>query len=163
MTRPTRQPARATVAALLGVLAGIGSLVAMVAQHGSVLVHQCVADGTAGALGLRLALVRQDATCPSQLALGGDARQVFGVVVLIAVPVLAWHVAGLAASLGLLAHVRAGVRTVAQVLAGLVARPEAVAVVVPSVRCAPAPVVPVLVDSPVLAVPLLRGPPLATC
>lgn len=152
----------ATAPAVFGALAVLGAGVAVLSRSSSVLVHQCVADGTAGAIGLRLALLRHDPACPSELAVGGDTRQVIGVVVLVAAPVLALHLAGLLAGLGLLARANAGLRAVAAVLAGLVARPEAAQVPGPS-GALPAPVA--VLGGPrtaaLLGAPLRRGPPLA--
>lgn len=148
--------------AVLGALAGAVAAVGTVSRHAEVLVHQCVADGTAGAIGLRLALLHHDPACPSgELAVGGQTRQVIGVVVLVALPVLAAHLVGLLAGAGLLARVRAGLRTVRGVLAGLVGAPEPAFVPVSVVRRVPVEVVRSRHTDPVLAVPALRGPPVA--
>lgn len=118
MTRRVPVRAAALVAAALTVLGAAAVGLGALGRHGALLVHQCVADGTAGAIGLRLALLRQDAACPSGLAVGPDGRQAIGVVVLVAVPVLVAHVVGLLAGAGLLARARAGVLRALAVLAG---------------------------------------------
>lgn len=147
--------------ALLAALAAVTSASSSLARAGAVLVHQCVADGTAGAIGLRLALLRQDAACPGQLALGGEPGRVVGVVVLVAVPVLLGHLVGVLAGLGILARVRTGVRTVARVLGGLLRRPEPVAVHVAARPLAPVVRREATPRGPALTVRPLRGPPLA--
>ena len=113
-TRTVPTPLVAASAVLTVLAAGVVAL----SRFGTVLVHQCVAaEGAAGALGLRLALLRQEAACPSgSLAVGGDSRQVIGVLVMVALPVLVAHLVAGAAALGLLARVRSGVRTVVQAL-----------------------------------------------
>lgn len=78
------------VAVVLALLAGVAAL----AAHAPVLVHRCLpADGLTGAAGIRLALLRPDADCPSgTLAVGGEPGQVLGLLVLVAVPVVVAHV-----------------------------------------------------------------------
>lgn len=147
-------------AAVLGAFAALLAGVAAFSRHAEVLVHQCVADGTAGAIGLRLALLRQDAACPSgQLAIGGEPRQVVGVVVLIALPVLALHLAGMLAGAGLLVRVRAGLRACGHLLAGLIHVPVTVHVPAHAVRWVPVEAPRRRQDDPALAVAALRGPP----
>lgn len=100
-----RGPAR-----VLGALAGVSGLAALLAlvlivrQHAAVIVHQCLpGDGVAGWLGVRLALLRADAACPEgALALGADGRDVVGVTVMVALPVLLLHLAGAGLGLSLL-------------------------------------------------------------
>jgi hypothetical protein len=149
------------VVALLAALVAFVGASSALARTGALLVHQCVADGTAGAIGLRLALLRQDAACPGQLAIGGEPREVIGVVVLVAVPVLLAHLVGVLAGLGMLARVRAGVRTVARVLSGLLRRPEPVALHVAARQLAPVARREAAPRGPALTVRPLRGPPLA--
>lgn len=119
---PVRAPAlvAAVLTLVVAAAAGLGAL----GRHGALLVQQCVSDGTAGAIGLRLALVRGDSSCPGGLALGGDGRQVIGVVVLVAVPVLLAHVVGALAGAGLLARARAGVGRALGVLTRWFVLPE---------------------------------------
>lgn len=152
----------APLVAASAVLAVLAAGVVALSRFGTVLVHQCVAaEGTVGALGLRLALLRQDAACPSgSLAVGGDSRQVIGVLVLVALPVLVAHLVAAAAALGLLARVRSGVRTAVRALTGLVLRPEPVRPV-PARPSRPvlARLVVVPADGPTLGSPLRRGPP----
>jgi hypothetical protein len=150
------------VVASLGVLAlATGGLAALV-RLGSLAVHQCTADGAAGAIGLRLALLRHDPMCPSgTLAVGGDRQHVIGVLVLVALPVLLAHLAGAAAAVGVLARIRSGLRAVARVLAGLVARPEpTTAVVRREAGPVPALALAAPLDGPPVGMPLRRGPPL---
>ncbi|NTW40832.1 MAG: hypothetical protein HGA44_13280 [Cellulomonadaceae bacterium] len=152
----------ALVAGVVAVIGGAGAAAAL-ARHGALLVHQCLpGDGTAGFLGLRLALLRVDSACPgATLAVGGDTRQVAGVVVLVALPVLLVHLVALAAGVGVLARLRQLVRSVATVLRGAVrTRPAAALVMVRRVRAAvesahPTPRGRVSVESP-----WRRGPPL---
>ncbi len=149
-------------AVLLGVLASVVAGLAVLTRDAEVLVHRCVADGTAGTIGLRLALLHHDPACPSgELAVGGQTRQVIGVVVLVALPVLAAHLGGLLAGAGLVARVRAGLRTVRGVLAGLVRPPRPARVPVRGARRVPVEVVRSRHTDPVLATPALRGPPVA--
>lgn len=160
MTRSRTVPAPLVAAS--AVLAVLAAGVVALSRFGTVLVHQCVAaEGAAGTLGLRLALLRQDATCPSgSLAVGGDSRQVIGVLVMVALPVLVAHLVAAAAALGLLARVRSGVRTAVRALAGLVRRPEPVRPVpARSSRPVLARLVVVPADGPTLGSPLRRGPP----
>ena len=80
-------------------VAGVLTLV----RHGTVLVHQCVpVNAVNGWLGIQFALLRPDSECPSgALALGGDARQAVGVMVVVALPVLTAHLVGAGGLLGL--------------------------------------------------------------
>ena len=163
----TARAGRAAPAVLpvLGVLGAVGLAVgalSVLAQRGALLVHQCVGDGAAGWLGLRLALLRQDVACPSgTLAVGPDGRQALAVVVMVALPVLWVHLLATAIGLALARHVR----HVVGVALGLVVRPfrdrpTPVRLVLRGVRrlvasCA------VRAPGPVdVAVPLRRGPPL---
>lgn len=160
----TARPRRAAPAVLpvLGALGLVVGAVALLAQRGGLLVHQCVGDGAAGWLGLRLALLRQDATCPSgTLAVGPDGRQALAVVVMVAVPVLLAHLVAAALGFGLARQVRLVVGVALRLLGRpFRARPAPVLVVLRDVRrfvvsCAVRPPGPVDV-----AAPLRRGPPL---
>lgn len=149
----------APVALVLMTLAGAAT---MLSRQGALLVHQCVpGDGAAGWLGLRLALLRADVACPTgSLAVGGDGHQVMGVVVLVAVPALVAHLAGLGLGLGLLARLGALVRSAAAVLAAvLLALPRGLRVGVPRPRAPLASARPLIVGRLALAVPWRRGPP----
>lgn len=108
-----------SAARLLTLTAAVGVLVAVLARNGSILVQQCVpAEGTAGWLGLRLALLRVDAVCPTgELAVGGEGRQVLSVVIMVAVPLLLGHLVGLALSLGLLARLGGLLRALGAIVA----------------------------------------------
>src|SRR5665647_1655124 len=58
------------------------------AQQGTLTVQQCVSGAGLGRVGLGLALLRVDEACPD------GQRQVIGVVVVVAMPVLVAHLAG---------------------------------------------------------------------
>jgi hypothetical protein len=111
-----RVPVRA-LAAWLALVAGVAAL----AAHAPVLVHRCLpADGVTGALGLRLALLRPEADCPSgTLAVGGETGQVMGLLVLVAVPVVVAHALSLLAAACVVAGAGLLVRAVTR-LAGTV-------------------------------------------
>lgn len=147
----------ALAAALVAVL---GSL-AVAAWRAPVLVHQCVAgDGLAGSLGLRLALLRADATCPTGVAVGADGAQAAGVVVMVAAPVLLLHVTLAGTGAGLMALAAALVRALGRVL-GRIAPVVPARVRLPLLARAPRAAAH---ESPVLASWLLptvglRGPP----
>ena len=98
-------PVLAPLVALLAVTSGVVAL----GRTGSLLVHHCVpGDGVDGWLGLRLALLRADSACPTEsLAVGGDGRHVLGVAVVVALPVLLGHLAGVGLGLGALGALRA--------------------------------------------------------
>lgn len=119
--RPAPWGAVALAATVVGVLAALPGLLV---RHGSVVLHQCVpAEGTAGWLGLRLALLRAEPDCPSgTLAVGGEPRQVLGVVVMVALPLLAAHLVAAAVGIGLAARLHRVVRSAAALLAGVVRR-----------------------------------------
>ena len=123
-------------AALGGVLAAFAVLV----RGGAVMVHQCVAaDGAAGWLGLRLALLRVDGDCPTgALAIGGDGRQVMGVVAMVALPVLLAHLGGLGVGVALLALLARVLRGAADALRHVGPRVLAPAPVPATPRSAPA-------------------------
>ncbi|EYR62114.1 hypothetical protein N866_11655 [Actinotalea ferrariae CF5-4] len=154
---PARLSAR-VAAAWLALLAGVTALGA----HAPVLVHRCLpADGLTGGLGIRLALLRPDADCPSgTLAVGGEPGQVMGLLVLVAVPVVVAHLLSLLAAAAVVAGAGVLVRAVGAVLGAVLptlpGRPRAVvdrphAVVATVVR---------EVVRPVLdAAALRRGPP----
>lgn len=103
----------------IGVLSAAG-VTSQLGRLGGLVVHQCVADGGFGWLGLRLALLRADAICPDgTLAVGGAQRQVLAVVVGVAVPVLVGHIVGACVGVGVLAHLRRLTRAALAVLAGI--------------------------------------------
>ncbi|MCU1432712.1 MAG: hypothetical protein JWP95_1817 [Actinotalea sp.] len=158
-----RDRRRGLLAARGAVLAGLlVAAVGLVVRQGSLLVHSCVpGDGATGWLGLRLALLRADVECPAgTLAVGGDRGQVMGVVVMVALPVLVSHLAGLGIGLGLLAQLTGVLRAAREVLAsvlphlprgaGLPAAPVTVPLTAPSI------LVPVV---RALEAPWRRGPP----
>ena len=124
MARPRQRRPGLTLAPVALALATLVAGAAMLSRQGALTVHQCVpGDGTAGWLGLRLALLRADVACPTgSLAVGGDSRQIMGVVVTVALPVLLAHLAGVGLGLGLLARVRTIVRSAAGVLAAVLPR-----------------------------------------
>ena len=107
-------------AALLVLSWAVSSWIALV-RTGSLLVQQCLpVDGTAGWLGVRLSVLRVDAACPTgELAVGGDARQVLGILVVVAVPVLVAHLATVVLGVGVLTRVRALARCALVVLASV--------------------------------------------
>lgn len=111
-----RLPVRA-LAAWLALAAGVVAL----AAHAPVLVHRCLpADGLTGGLGVRLALLRADADCPSgTLALGGEPERVMSLLVVVAVPVVLAHALSLLAAACVVAGARLLVRAVGRV-AGVV-------------------------------------------
>jgi hypothetical protein len=114
-----RLPARVLVA-WVALAAGVVTL----AAHAPVLVHRCLpSDGLTGSLGVRLALLRPDADCPSgTLALGGEPGQVMGLLVLVAVPVVVAHVLALLATACVVAGAGLLVRAVGRL--GRLVRPE---------------------------------------
>lgn len=97
-------------------LAMLAPLLAWLTRDGAVLVDRCVADGAAGQLGLRMALVRTEVDCPSGLALGAEGRTVTAIALMVAVPVLLAHVVGACAGLGVAAVVGSALAAVARVL-----------------------------------------------
>lgn len=133
------------------------------AQQGTLSVQQCVSGAGLGRFGLGLALLRVDEACPDgTLAVGGGQRQVIGVVVVVAMPVLVAHLAGATLGLGALARLRRLHRLLRAIVAGLgarVRRPAAPPPLPAQVRVA----VDIPVDPPtsraVLGVPWWRGPP----
>lgn len=128
MSSPERRP----WLLLAPALAGVGAAAWLLAHLGGLLVHRCVDVGAAGWVGLRLALLRSDLTCPSgTLAVGGETGQVVGVVVMVALPLLLAHVLGASIGVGAFAQVRRAVTT-------------ALAVVVRRVRRVLAPAAPVV-------------------
>ncbi len=166
--------ARARLAAIRRVLArdistvalatiGVGALL-QVLLGGRVLLHACTtADGPLAMLGVRLALLQGGADCPDGTLAMGPADPRGAVLVLsLAVPVLAAHVALGACGLGLTAIMVRVAGAAAQVLAGALHRlPSAMASIVPR-RPAPAagPGPAARLRSVRLASPLRRGPPL---
>lgn len=154
--------ARRAGTSTLPVLALLAALVAAASHlmaQGALAVHSCVPGTGAGALGLRLALLRADAACPSgTLAVGGDQRQVIGVVVVVALPALAAHLVGAMLGLGIAARLHGVLSAAVAALGRRLRAPEPRGV----------PVRPHLpVDATVLrprhacavAMPLRRGPP----
>lgn len=157
-----RKATRATALVLAPVallLLAVAAIVAPLAERASVTVEQCVSGTGLARLGVGLALLRADDACPhGTLALGGDQRQVMGVVVMVALPVLAGHLVAAVAGIGVLARLHRLVRTVLGMLIP--------ALRAPAVARVPEPVgltVEVPVDRPVsrviLGVPARRGPP----
>lgn len=130
------------------------------AEQGTLTVQQCVSGAGPGRFGLGLALLRVDEACPDgTLAVGGGQRQVIGVVVVVAMPVLVAHLAGATLGLGALARLHRLLRAVVAVLGAMVRRHVAPPPLPAEVRAA----VDVPVDPPtsraVLGVPWWRGPP----
>ncbi|MBC7289879.1 MAG: hypothetical protein H5T83_00910 [Actinotalea sp.] len=145
--------------AWLALVAGVAALVA----HAPVLVQRCLAaDGLTGTVGVRLALLRPDADCPSgTLALGGEPGQVMGVLVLVAVPVVLAHVLTALAAACVLAGAGVLVRAVGALVGAVVPTlPGVPRLVVDRLRAVvadvAAPVVRAVRDASVLR----RGPPL---
>ena len=130
------------------------------AQQGTLTVQQCVSGAGLGRIGLGLALLRVDEACPDgTLAVGGGQRQVIGVVVVVAMPVLVAQLAGATLGLGALARLHRLLRAVVVGLGTRVRRPAAPPPLAAQVRVA----VDIPVDLPtsraVLGVPWWRGPP----
>lgn len=145
------------LAMMLGFLAIAAAGAASLMRNAAV---QCVTDGTAGSIGLRLALLHEDRRClAGDLAVGGAAGDVMGVVVLIALPLLVAHLCGAAAGTGLLVQARTVLRGVLGALSSLVHRPEPVRVPATGARWVPVDVVRARRDDPALAILELRGPP----
>ena len=157
-----RSPERRPWLLLAPALAGAGAAAWLLVHLGGVLVHQCVDLGAAGWVGLRLALLRSDLTGPSgTLAVGGEAGQVVGVVVVVALPLLVVHTLAAIAGLGALTGLR---RAFGAALTVLVRRPRRVlAPVAPVVGPRPEEPVDVPSWSVVTAAadgtPWRRGPP----
>lgn len=155
-------PSVLTAVGVLGALGLVAGAVLVLAQRGALLVHQCVGDGAAGWLGLRLALLRHDSACPSgTLAVGPDGRQALAVVIMVAVPVLLTHALAAAAGLGVARHVGQVVAIALRLLRRpFRARPVPATAVVRLVRRAAVSLA-VRAPGPVdVAVPRRRGPPL---
>jgi hypothetical protein len=144
-------PALAAVAVFVGLM--------RLADQTAVTVHQCVSVAGLGRLGLGLALLRVDDSCPAgSLAVGGDQRQVLGVVVLVALPSLASHLMAAGAGLGVLARTCHAVRAVLRTLVPTVRAPGG-----PSRIDVPSIAIDVPRPTPrsraVVGVPWWRGPP----
>lgn len=133
------------------------ALLAQLGDRASVTVQQCVSAGSFARLGVGLALLHSEPTCPHGVAVGPDQGQVIGIVVMIALPVLLAHLVGVAAGVGITARLHRVVRAF-------------LAMVVPSLRAAaPLPSAPVArpvevpvarpVTAEVVGGPLRRGPP----
>jgi hypothetical protein len=119
MARPLRPLSWRVLVPVVGVLSAVG-VTNQLGRLGGLVVHQCVADGGFGWLGLRLALLRADAICPNgSLAVGGDQRQVLAVVIGVAGPVLLGHLVAACVGVGGLAHLRRLARGVLAVLTGV--------------------------------------------
>lgn len=90
-------------------LAGVAVLPLLAALvAGTVQVTRCVAvpEGVAQ-LGIRLALLRHSADCPSTgVALGGEQEQVLGVALVLTLPMLLLHLAAVAGGWGALGALR---------------------------------------------------------
>ncbi|MGV8977925.1 MAG: hypothetical protein ACOH17_07760 [Cellulomonas sp.] len=119
-------------AGLVAASAAAIAVLSALALPGRFALHQCVsAGGELGALGLRLALLRNAADCPDgTVAFTPLARG--GVVVLlsVAVPVLLFHLAVGAGGLGIGAVLVRALRSAAAVLAAVLPRVPRSAVVV---------------------------------
>lgn len=130
---------------------------------GLVQVTRCVAlpDGVAH-LGIRLALLRTTADCPTTgLALGGEQEQVLGVALVLTLPMLLLHVVAVSGGWGALRALRQSLARVARLTPWQMLPHDSDAPV--AVRLLPArSAVAVLHGSVHLRVPLLRGPPAAT-
>lgn len=140
-------------------LLAIAALVGQLADRATVSVLQCVPGGGLGRLGVGLALLRADERCPQgELALGGDQRQVMGVVVVVALPALVAHLAGALAGAGALARLQRLLRAVLAMLVPALRAPVVVAPTEPAARTVEVPA-----DRPVsrvvVGVPQRRGPP----
>lgn len=90
----------------------------LAALAGVLRVEPCLpVGGVGGQVGLHLALVRPAAECESTgLALGGSRQDVLAVIVTLALPALLLNLAAGLAALGVIAAVRAAVRTLAILL-----------------------------------------------
>ena len=144
---------------LVGVLAAVG-VTGQLGRFGGLVVHQCVADGGFGWLGLRLALLRVDAVCPDgTLAVGGDQGQVLALVVGVAAPVLLGHLLAACLGVGVAAHLRRVARAALVLLRGTAAVPDDVAPLPSGVPVAVGArhLRPVTHNAPL--VPWWRGPP----
>ena len=147
-------------AALAAAVLTVGAVA--VIGHGRVLLHECVAPGSWGRVGVDLLVLRDRADCPEgALGLGAAPS---GVVVLlsVALPVLALHLALAAGGLGLgTLLVRAAQATAALVRAVLVRLTPAVASLpVPRTPRPPVPAPLVRLDRGLVLVRPHRGPPL---
>ncbi|GEN79968.1 hypothetical protein AFE02nite_17020 [Actinotalea fermentans] len=143
---------------VLSALALLGAGAVVLLQQGALMVHQCVTAGSLGRFGVTLALLREDAACPSGYGVG-DGQRAIGVVVAIALPVLLAHLVGAGVGVGLASRLHRLVRVAVGVVRSLRPRPaEPVALPVPRL---------VAVDVPVVAPrsravaggPWWRGPP----
>jgi hypothetical protein len=144
---------------LLAVVASAGGALHLV-ERGALTVQQCVPGSGLGRVGLGLAMLRVDEACPhGTLAIGGDHRQVLGVVVVVALPVLLGNVAGAALGIGVLARLR-GILSALLALLGALRRRPPVPALLPAVAAVQ---VDVPADRPasrvVVGVPWWRGPP----
>ncbi len=134
------------------------ALLAQLGERASVSVQQCVTGGGFARLGVGIALLHTDSTCPDGVAMGPANQQVIGIVVMIALPVLLAHLVGLAAGVGIAARLHRMVRAVlAMILPSL-----RVAAPLPSTPQPARPVEAVLrrpTTAAVVGGPLRRGPP----
>lgn len=154
-----RQQVMAWLVPLLAVVASAGGALHLV-ERGTLTVQQCVPGSGLGRVGLGLAMLRVDEACPhGTLAVGGDQRQVFGIVVVVALPVLLANLAGATLGIGVLSRLQGALRGLLALLVSLRRRPPSPAPLpaVGRVR------VDVPVDRPassaVVGVPWWRGPP----
>lgn len=157
-----RKAARASALVLVPaavVVLAVAAIVAQLADRATLTVQQCVSGTGLARFGVGLALLRTDDACPhGTLALGGDQRQVMGVVIMVALPVLAGHLAAAVAGIGVLARLHRLLRTVLGMLIPALRTPVVVEVQQPVGLAVEAPV-----DRPtsrvVVGVPQRRGPP----
>jgi hypothetical protein len=153
------------LSACVGLVTMAGPAVALLGRGGALVVHPCVpGDGLLGWMGLRLAILRPDVACPAgTFSVDGLAGGTVGLVVIVALPLLATHLASLAVTLGLAARLHAALRVVRLLLATAVRRlPASPSVRTPSSHVAvlAAPMVAVIQRE--VASPWRRGPPLLT-
>jgi len=141
------------------VVVGLAGVAAQLTDRASVSVQQCVPGTGLARFGVTLALLHPDDACPNgALALGGDQRQVLGVVVMVALPVLLAHVMGAAVGIGALARLHGLLRAALALLVPALRVPAAVPTWEPLVLAVDVPV-----DRPasreVVGVLRRRGPP----
>lgn len=140
----------------------VGSAAALLERWGALVVHSCVPGrGLFGWLGLRLAILRPDAACPAgTFAVDGQTGGTVGLLVIVAVPLMATHLTSLAVALGLAARLHAALRAVCLLLASVLRRvPTSPSVRMPSSHGAVLVALAVAVIQRDLASPWRRGPP----
>jgi hypothetical protein len=129
------------------------------ADRASISVLQCVPGTGLARFGVTLALLRQDDACPhGSLALGGDQRQVLGVVIMVALPVLVAHLMGAVVGIGVLARLHRVLRAAFALLVPVLRVPATVPTPEPFVLAVDVPVDPPT-SRVVVGVPQRRGPP----